>query len=148
MCIRDSTTTDNADRYTHMVRTFLMQQLPRFPEINFLQQDGATSHTARVSMAALRELFPDGLISRYGDISCPARSPDLSACNFFLWGFLKSRVYIDRPHTIPELKTNIGQEIARIQSDLLRRVTENFWSRLEECLHRNGSHLSGVILKK
>ena len=58
---------------------------------------------------------------------------------------IRDRVYIDRPHTIPELKTNIRQEIARIQPDLFRRVMENFRSRLEECLHRNGCHLSGVI---
>jgi hypothetical protein len=34
----------------------------------------------------VRNLFPNHVISRYGDIIWPARSPDLSACDFFLWG--------------------------------------------------------------
>jgi len=45
----------------------------------FFQQDGATSHTARDSMAAVRNLFPNHIISRYGDITWPVRSSDISA---------------------------------------------------------------------
>jgi hypothetical protein len=69
-------------------------ELARHPvtEETFSQQDGATSHTARDSMAAVTNLFPNHVISRYGDITWPARSPDLSACDFFLWGYLKSRL--------------------------------------------------------
>ena len=62
-----------------------------------LQQDGATAHTARVSMSVLREMFPQYVISRAGDVPWQARSPDLSACDFFLWGYLKSRVFISKP---------------------------------------------------
>jgi len=52
----------------------------------FFQQAGATRLTARDSMAAVRNLFPNHVISRYGDITWPARSPDLSACDFSLMG--------------------------------------------------------------
>ena len=38
----------------------------------------ATAHTARKSVAVLREMFPGRLISLSGDISLPARSPDLT----------------------------------------------------------------------
>ncbi|PNF14321.1 hypothetical protein B7P43_G06029 [Cryptotermes secundus] len=34
-------------------------------------------------MAVVNNLFSDHVISRYGDIIWPARSPDLSACEFF-----------------------------------------------------------------
>jgi hypothetical protein len=46
------------------------------------QQDGATSHTARSSMAAVRELFGNRVISRFGDISWPPRSTNLSVRDF------------------------------------------------------------------
>ena len=47
----------------------------------------STAHTARKSMAVLREMFPGRLISLTGDISWPARSPDLTPCDYFLWGY-------------------------------------------------------------
>jgi len=73
-------------RYFHMLENFLGPELARHPvtEATFFQQDGATSHTTRDSMAAVRNLFPNHVTSRYGDITWPARSPDLSACDFFL----------------------------------------------------------------
>jgi hypothetical protein len=75
-----------------MLEDFLGPELDHHPvtEETFFQQDGATSYTARVSMAAERDLFPNHVISRYGDKTWPARSPDLSACDFFLLGYLKS----------------------------------------------------------
>ncbi|CAH1644860.1 unnamed protein product [Spodoptera littoralis] len=39
------------------------------------QQDGATCHTARATMDQLRELFPQKLISCFGDTAWPPRSP-------------------------------------------------------------------------
>ena len=44
-----------------------------------VQQDGATSYAACVSMALYREKFPEKLIYRVGEIDCPPRSPDLTA---------------------------------------------------------------------
>jgi len=73
-------------RYIHMLENFLGPELARHPVTKemFFQQDGATSHTACDSMAAVSNLFPNHVISRYGDITWPARSPDLSTCDFFL----------------------------------------------------------------
>jgi hypothetical protein len=39
-----------------------------------------------------------------GNLEWPARSPDLALCDLFLWGFLKSRVYVKRPRTLQDLK--------------------------------------------
>jgi hypothetical protein len=44
------------------------------------------------------------IISRFGDISWPPRTPDLSAPDFFLWGQLKEKVFAHPFHTIEELK--------------------------------------------
>ena len=75
----------------------------------WFQQDGATSQTARETMALLKEHFPVCLISRIGDLSWPSRSPDLRPADFFLRGFLKSKVYITKPSNLGELKTMICQ---------------------------------------
>ena len=46
----------------------------------------------------------------------PPRSPDLNPCDFFLWGYLKSKVYEPLPKTLDDLKANIEREIKRIRS--------------------------------
>ena len=66
----------------------------------WFQQDGATPHTARETMAILRAAFPGRLISRFGDVPWPPRSPDLTPPDFFLWGYLKGKVYINMPNTL------------------------------------------------
>ena len=48
----------------------------------WFQQDGATAHTANESMTIVRNMFPGYLISRFGDVPWPPRSPDLSTCDF------------------------------------------------------------------
>ena len=99
-------------------------------------------------MTALRNMFPGRLISRYGDFNWPPRSPDLTSPNFFLWGYLKARVFENRPQTLQALKDNITREIRAINQDMLLRVIENFQSRLQECLEKRGGHLKEIIFKK
>jgi hypothetical protein len=50
----------------------------------WFQQDGAISHTARVSMLKLGEMFPHHLISRFPDLNWPQTSPDFSASITFM----------------------------------------------------------------
>jgi hypothetical protein len=100
---RERAVTVTGPRYIHMLENFLGPELACHPvtEETFFQQDGGTSHTARDSMADVRNLFPNHAISRFGDITWPARSPNLSACDFFLWGYLKSQVFkAPAPHTV------------------------------------------------
>lgn len=148
---REQAVTVNSQRYVNMIEEFLVPQLE---ENNYdmnnmwFQQDGATAHTARISMQAVRVLFPGRLISRNGDVHWPPRSPDLTVCDFFLWGYLKARVYRNIPRTIQELKAAIHNEITSIPGDVLQRAMRNVRDRLQECVARDGGHLMDVIFKK
>ena len=113
----------------------------------WFQQDGATAHTARASMTVLREMFPQHVISRAGDVPWPALSPDLSACDYFLCGYIKSRIFISKPRTIEELKQSITEEIAAIPEQMTRRVMENLGVRLKQCLRKGGRHVGDVLSK-
>jgi hypothetical protein len=114
-------------RYVHMLENVLMPEIHRFPvhENTHFQQDGATSHTARVTMS----LFPNRFISRNGDVQWPPRSPDLNSCDYFLWGYFESKVFEIRPATTQDLKVRI-QEVRAITAAVLRRVSENLRTRL------------------
>jgi len=80
--------TANADCYVEMLQNLFTPHLARFPvnENTLFQQDGATGHTARMSMNTLNALFPNRAVSRNGDIPWLPRSPDLTPCDYFLWG--------------------------------------------------------------
>jgi hypothetical protein len=45
---------------------------------------------------------------------------------FFLWGYLKSRVYEKKPRTTVDLKQNIREEVVAISLNMLQRVIQNF----------------------
>ncbi|KAJ4437692.1 hypothetical protein ANN_17837 [Periplaneta americana] len=85
----------NANVYRQQVIEHFQGDLITFCELNnvglgqqVFQQDGATTHTGHGNLTLLQELFPGRLISRGSDFPYPARSPDLSLCDAFLWGIL------------------------------------------------------------
>jgi hypothetical protein len=93
-------------------------------------------------------MFPARVISRRGTIEWPARSPDLNTCDFFLWGYLESKVYEKKPRTTEDLKQNIREEVAAIVPTMLQRVMQNFQKRLRERVDNNGRHLTDAIFRK
>ena len=143
-----ATVTVISERHVEMLRNFLRPQLQSL-RVNmvemWLQQDGATAHTARASMTVVRQMFPQHVFSRFGDVPWPPRSPDLSACYFFLWGYLKSKVYVRKPRTVDDLKVSIREEIATVPQVMLVNLMQNF-ERLRTCV-RQGRHLSDIILR-
>ena len=52
------------------------------------------------------------------------RSPDLTPCDFFLWGHLKNRVYQTPPQDMAELRACIIQEVIREFKIPPRRTTD------------------------
>lgn len=146
----NATVTVNSERYVNMLRSFLVPKL-RELRVNrdriWFQQDGATAHTANDSMCVLRRMFPHHIISRFGDVHWPARSPDLSACDFFLWGYLKSKVYVNKPRNLIDLKEAISAEIMAIEEETVVKVMANFEERLVECITEEGHHLPEVIFR-
>ena len=63
----------------------------------YFQHDGATCHTSGEIIGLLREKFPGRAISQKGDYNWPPRSYDSTPLDFFLWGYVKDKVYADAP---------------------------------------------------
>ena len=137
-----------SDRYVNMINECFPPTLNQMGVENvWFQQDGATVHTARASMTVLQQNFPGHLISSRGDLHWPARSLDLSPCDYFLWGYLKLIVYNDCPSTLTHLINNICRAVANIPIDKLERVDRSFRVRLTQCIEKNGRHLADIIFK-
>ncbi len=146
----NETVTVNKVRYIKMLREFLIPELKKRRKLSqtWFQQDGATAHTANETLTVLRAAFANRIISRRTELQWPARSPDLTAPDFFVWGYLKSVVYGDKPRTLNDLKKNICSEIRKITPALCKRVLENFVERLRQCVASNGQHLPHVLFQK
>jgi hypothetical protein len=143
---RGNAITINGDRYRKMLRVFLGPQLEALGLGNiWFQQDGATAHTAGATMKKLQLMFPGRIMSKRGDMDWPPRSPDLTAPDFFLWGYLKGKVYANKPTTIEELKTNIRDEIAEISPEICSKVMKNMIERARICAAAKGGHLADII---
>ncbi|GFU86296.1 transposable element Tc3 transposase [Trichonephila clavipes] len=118
------------------------------PELNnhdvqelWFQQDGTTCHTARATIDLLKDTFGDQLISRFGPVNWPPRSCDLTPLDYFLWDYVKSLVYADKPQTLDHLEDNIRRVIAGIRPQMLEKVIENWTSRLDYIRASRGSHM-------
>ncbi|GFX13155.1 uncharacterized protein TNCV_2989191 [Trichonephila clavipes] len=64
-------------------------------------------YTARATINLLKDTFGDRLISRFGSVNWPPRSCDLTPLDYFLWGYVKSLVYADKPQTLDHLEDNM-----------------------------------------
>ncbi|GFS74898.1 uncharacterized protein TNCV_1395771 [Trichonephila clavipes] len=124
------------------------------PELNnhdvqelWFQQDGATCHTARATIDLLKDTFGDRLISRFGPVNWPPRSCDLTPLDYFVWGYVKSLVYADKPQTLDHLEDNIRRVIADIRPHMLEKVIENWTSRLDYIRASRGSPMPEIIFK-
>ncbi|GFV07393.1 uncharacterized protein TNCV_2836821 [Trichonephila clavipes] len=76
----------NGDRYRAVITNFFIPEMNNHDvqELGF-QQDGATCHTARVTIDLLKERqFGDRLISRFGPVNWLPRSCDLTPLDYFL----------------------------------------------------------------
>ncbi|GFV59591.1 uncharacterized protein TNCV_4259841 [Trichonephila clavipes] len=113
----------------------------------WFQQDGATYHTARATIDLLKDTFGDRLISRFGPVNWPPRSCDLTPLDNFLWGYVKSLVYADKPQTLDHLEDYIRRVIADIRPQMLEKVIENWMSRLDYIRASRGSPMSEIIFK-
>jgi hypothetical protein len=75
----------------------------------------------------------------------PPHSPDINPCDFFLWSFLKEKVFQRRPANVVQLRAHIVQLCRVLSEDLCRQVVTNIKVRLQDVVRQNGGHIEHVI---
>jgi len=110
-----------------------------------LQQDGEPAHFSVQVRTFLNENFP-GWIGRRGIVDWPPWSPDLTPCDFALWGILKDRVFARRPRSIEILKAVITEELYVISDDkaLLEHICQTVRKRCLACIDEDGGHIENT----
>ena len=105
--------TVRGEMYLTMLHEFLLPQLQNedLGQIIFMQ-DGAPPHFANVVRTFLDETFTSW-IGRRGTTDWPAHSPNLTPCDFALWGTVKETVF-SRNDSFQTLRQYIREEIQKI----------------------------------
>jgi hypothetical protein len=79
-----------------------------------------------------------------GDMSLtcwPPRSPDLTPCDFLLWGYVKDKVFVPPvPVTLDDLKQRITTATAGVE-EMLTRVWQEFDYCVDICRVTKGAHI-------
>lgn len=134
--------TMNGDRYCLILQEKVIPYFKRHNHMLF-QQDGAPPHYCVNARQILNENIPQQWIGRRGHIEWPARSPDLTVCDFWLWAYLRDRVYQPAGVTfrsVTELENRIHQELNAIPLRMFRDAFRNFQKRCQLCIDVDGNH--------
>lgn len=134
----------NTQRYHDMLSSFVIPQLQQrqcLDKIIFMQ-DGAPPHIGKSVQQLLRHHFTEErVISRCFHVAWPPRSPDLTPCDFFLWGYLKSKVYLGGVSNLSVLKENITRTVTNLPPEMLHSAVESTVYRMQCLVHENGGHI-------
>ena len=71
--------------------------------------------------------------------------PDLNPSDCFLSGCHKERIYNNDPKTLADLKDSIKSEIMKISIDMIKRVTDNFNTRIGAVIRPQGARIEYII---
>jgi hypothetical protein len=126
--------------YKQLLLDYAWPQLKR--KRLYFQHDEAAPHYAIVVRSWLDENFPGSWIGRRGSLDWPARSPDLTPCDFFLWGYLKGIVFREPSATIVQLQIRIEQACTQVTKAMCHKACHSVVQRLRDCLDQEGQLLS------
>lgn len=108
------------------------------------QQDGAPPHHNNELLRLLDQEFPGRWMGRGTNAypspyPWPPRSCDLTVCDYWLWGYVKSKLYSVDPYpSTEELKKRILEVFKGISNDMIIRAINDYPIRLQKCVENDG----------
>lgn len=134
----------NADRFLEFLNNDLhglLENVPLNNRINsWFQLDGCPAHYGRGPRQWLDAHYPGSWIGRGGPVNWPARSPDLTSMDYFVWGSIKTKVYEVPVQTLQELRERIIQACQELTPAQCRSATSSITRRCHACLRAGGNH--------
>lgn len=140
--------TVNGERYLNMLNDHLLPELRRVRKVRstIFMQDGAPAHILNGVKQFLTQHFGDRIISRHFPNFWPPRSPDLNPCDYWLWGYLQSKVYQRiPPKDKNELILRIREAIRNITKEMTAAAIDNVLKRLQAVVDERGGHFQHLL---
>ena len=133
--------TITANIYLDMLKHYVVPQLEEFQPRVVFQQDGAPPHWSLIVRDFLNETFPNRWIGRNGPTPWPPRSPDITPLDFFLWGYVKDRVYRTPVRDVETLQSRTIEVLATVNEEMLENTWREIEYRLDILRATNGAHV-------
>lgn len=158
-------------RYLHFLRTDLERELQilrdelemewealgdpplaHLPMIWF-QHDGAPPHITLPVRSHLNATFPRRWLGRFGPQPWPARSPDLTPLDFFLWGYIKEKVFMSECASEEEMRDRITNTFQQLRYScnedptLMTRLHAETLRRANLCERLGGGHFEPYLIR-
>jgi len=139
--------TVNGEIFRNTPTTWLMPQLEHDSADFVYQLDGAPCHYQRNVRNFLNETLPHRWIGRAVNndqhlLLWPPRSPDLTPCDFFLWGYVKDNACKPSlPQNVRELQARIRAVVQTIDGNMLKRVWQELDYCIDICRVTKGAHI-------
>lgn len=151
----------NGDTYLAFLQDILpglMEDIPlALRQRMWFQQDGAPPHFDLRVREYLLNVFQGRVIMRGAPaaamaIPWPARSPDVTPPDFFVWGFYKNEVYdpargpiVDEEDLLQRIEEATNALRALAASGRFARVREDFVRRLRKCIEVGGRQFEHLL---
>jgi len=131
--------TMNDERCLQMLEDYVWSIVSGWENIDELlfMHDGAPPHFSLSVCAWLDQKF----LGRRGPHKWPARSPDPTLCDFFLWGWAKEEVYRAKPCTMEQLEDRIRNVITSVPHDFLQKTVDSIPGRLRKLVDAAGAYI-------
>ena len=128
------------------IQPLIEKQIPTWEREQIIwQQDGAPYHRGINITQFLNEHYTRW-IGVNGTFLWPARSPDLTPLDFFLWGTLKEIVYKQRPTTVIEVQRCIREAIEYLNgTDFVSNAIQHCVVVYTTCITQNGGHIENLL---
>ena len=143
------TQTVNSVRYVEVLEKFWVALRRKVGALNmplqWFQQDGATPHTANISMNWVKTKFENRLIASKSEIEWSPHSPDLSPLDYWFWGYAIDNVYANRPATLEALNASVSAFTRRITIQQVSNAVDNIHRIILTCLGQRGGHLEHIL---
>lgn len=130
----------SADYYVNKVLKPFFRDVRKnlYPDEDFIfHQDSAPSHTAKMT---LEFLTSQNITFIHPDEWLP-NSPDAAPCDFFLWGYLKTKIKKMQVRNLEELKKAIRKCVRSVPQNMIDNALKSWSKRLREIYHANGGHI-------
>lgn len=132
----------NSQRYLDVLERNVSNFIDNMPLLErnklYFQHDGAPPHNAHIINEYLNVNFGDQWIANAGPVRWPARSPDLTPLDFFLWGFLKNKIYLKKSNTIEELREKFESAMREVTNIHIHNAIKGVQRRCQLCINQNG----------
>lgn len=138
-----------AARYIDLLNANLFEFMEEFTlqerRNTWYQLDGAPAHNSGQVRNFLNLHFQNKWIGIRGFRNWPARSPDLTPLDFFIWGYLKDQIYRNPINNLEELRQRTINAFNNISPVRIGNAIRGVRKRCELCIQANGAQFEHLL---